>query len=29
MPLVNFRKKFRFFYFDFCQNFDLEHFRGD
>jgi hypothetical protein len=26
MPLVNFRKKFRFFSFDFCQNFDVQTF---
>ncbi len=26
MPFVNFRKKFRFFSFDFCQNFDVRTF---
>jgi hypothetical protein len=26
MPLLNFRKKFRFFSFDFCQNFDVRTF---
>jgi hypothetical protein len=26
MPFVNFLKKFRFFSFDFCQNFDVQTF---
>ena len=29
MPFVNFGKQIRFFSFDFHQNFDVEHFRGD
>jgi hypothetical protein len=29
MPFVNCQKKIRFFSFDFCQNFDVRHFRGD
>ncbi len=29
MPFVNFRKKIRFFSFNFRQNFEFEHFRGD
>jgi hypothetical protein len=29
MPLVNFRKKFHFFSFDFCQNFEVRTVRID